>query len=412
LIARLKSGSVPTEQLEISLGSLRAVKNASELVRHLSPEDIPEFITRAFWAIAKQSLDYEAVKWGIAIGALSLREDMIPDLLTFARHTEFTPFAVDAILRACNKQPEWRSYLVPLLAVSEGWGTVRLVNAISREKQLTQNLDVIRAVTIYGVENSEALLVEIGHTIGGMLKPDIFELARNDSRLFVSIVLLMEEILTMAPSLGGILDIPEPKIATDEYFRLLASRSADIWLLKGMRTAKHFFDDPACPFADRAEKSASLALMLKERMSESIVRRGLVDEKARWIALQIIDQERMLELLPELERMAIERPKGDILRVLRMHGDSRQLQSLLELLPRVVDPTERAKRPFSRTNVIWPEKDEAEWEYAVLVMTMGAVASKESIRMLKAAMSDFNPSCATPPVKAQAKFLERKWTTS
>ncbi len=391
LIVRLKSGRLSTAQLESSLKGVRVAPNVDELLAHLSSDDLPECVTRASWNIAKQSRDYEAVKWGIAVGALRLQDKTVPELLTFARHTEFTAYAVVALLRASNERPELRMYLPPLLAVSRGWGIVRLIDFIVRDESLTGNLDLIRAITIYGVENSDGLLIEVGHIIARQLKADAFELARSDSRLFVAIVMLMDEILQTDHPLGGILDVPEPQNLSNEFIRLLASRKPDIWVIWGMRAARAFFDDPECPFEDCIRRSASIALMLHERMSAEIIRAGLMAETTRWIALRIIEQENVVELMPDLERMAMEKPKADVLEVLAQRGDKRQMQLLLDLLPKVVDIDARASRPFSSTNVIWPDNDEAESEYAAIVSVMGQVASQDSIRKLKTAMVDFNP---------------------
>jgi hypothetical protein len=391
LIVSLKSGRVSSSKLEQSLRAFPAAPNVDAVLGHISPDDVPGYVTRAFWNVAKKSRDYEAVKWGIAIGSLRLPDEAVPELLTFARHSELTVYAVVGLLNASAERPELKSYLPPLLAMTDGWGTVRLVDFIGRDKILSSKADVVRAVTIYGVENCAGLLVEVGHKIARQLNPEVFALAASDARLFVAIVTLMEEILTTDHPLGGILDVPEPKTLVEAHFQLLSSRKSDIWVLQGMRTARNFFDDPDCPFDNRMDRSVSLSLMLKERMSADIIRNALADMKTRWIALQIIDQDRMLECMPDLETTVVDSPTSDVIRILGRQGDSRQRQLLLDLLPRVVDFRSRANRPFSATNVQWPERDECEWEYAAIVGIMGAVASQESIRMLKVAIADFNP---------------------
>ncbi len=267
LIARLRAGDVIAAQLEISLTAIQAAPNVNEVFRHLTADDVPDEVARAFWAIAKQSREYEAVKWGIAIGTARFSDDMVPDLLTFARHAEFSRFALIALKRAGMRQPEVRSYLPLLLPVMNGWGIAHLIDDIVRDNAQVAKLEVIRSITIYGVENSEGLLVEFGHVIARHLSPEAFELACSDSRLFVAIVSLMEEILTTDhPLHRGILNVPNSTMLVDAYVRLLASRKPDVWLLQGLRTSRNFFNDPACPLDDRIERKASIEALLGERM--------------------------------------------------------------------------------------------------------------------------------------------------
>jgi hypothetical protein len=268
LIARFRAGDVIAAQLEISLSSIQAAPNVNEVFRHLTADDVPDEVARAFWAIAKRSREYEAVKWGIAIGTARFSDDMVPDLLTFARHAEFSRFALIALKRAGVNHPEIRSYLPLLLPVMNGWGIAHMIDEIVRDKAQLAQLEVIRSVAVYGVENSEGLLVEFGHVIARHLSPEAFELACSDSRLFVAIVLLMEEILTTDhPLHRGILDVPNSTMLVDAYVRLLASRKPDVWLLQGLKTARSFFNDPECPLEDREARKSSIDVLLEERIS-------------------------------------------------------------------------------------------------------------------------------------------------
>jgi hypothetical protein len=245
-------------------------------------------------------------------------------------------------------------------------------------------------MTVYGVENSDGLLVEFGYVLARQLTDEAFELARLDSRLLAAIVLLMEEILTTDhPLRGGILDVPDSRMLIDEYSRLLEARAPDIWTIQGLRIARRFFNDSACPLDDREHRKASVDVLLSRRMSASIIRDGLANKNSRWFALQIIDDDKLVDIMPDVERLATEEPAWNVFSILVHHGDRRQHQLLLDMLPNIVEFGARGQRPFSSQNIF---DDKVEREYAVIVGAMGVIGSEEAIRLLKGALVDFNPT--------------------
>jgi len=112
----------------------------------------------------------------------------------------------------------------------------------------------------------------------------------------------------------------------DAHVRLLTSRKPDVWLLQGLRTARSFFNDSACPLEGRKERKESIDALLGERMSADVIRNGLMDKQSRWVALEMIDQDRLTDLLPDVETLAVEESEYHTLTVLGSHGDERQLQ--------------------------------------------------------------------------------------
>ncbi len=92
---------------EIGQGKIQNWKTVEERIRgraaravmdrvleSLTGTPVERLRPRMFRDLAQNSRDYEAVKWGVAIGALDAKPEFIEDLLLFARHSEFTVHAV------------------------------------------------------------------------------------------------------------------------------------------------------------------------------------------------------------------------------------------------------------------------------------------------------------------------------
>lgn len=354
---------------ETRLRGLGVLRSIDTLFQTLDPDLVTPAIKRLFWEIAFHSSDYEAVKWGVAIGCIRMDDREFRDAMTFARHPEFTLYCSVAFLREGRSEA-----LLELLPEVRQWAVIRVIEAIVRDEDLISRHDVQREVIRCGMERSEGIPMEIAYTIASHVDLS----AHFDGS--DAIVELLTVLLTNPESHGRFQDLPNADNLRDDFVSMLATRPPDVAVLRGLQAA----DTP---------EARHLAL---EMDVDEVVRRGLADEKQRWPALAMIREKKLTSLLPDVRALV---PQAGAVWLLSEIGGPEDVALLLETLPRIVDLEARAKRPKSDRNVLGPDFQSSQ-TYAQIVGALGRLATPVAGAAVKRAARDFDPVVRAAAVHA------------
>jgi HEAT repeat protein len=356
--------------------------------------DVTPAVKRLFWEAAKNSRDYNTVKWGIAIGGLDLSEQELPILLTLARHGEFTLYAAHVLLRESEKQPSLKRHLVGLLPVSRQWGVIRLIDIIVLDKSLIEEPAVQRDVLIYGMENNDGIPMEVAFTIASAVNlPTLFVAGEGDERVYRAGVLLMDTLLLEPAPLGGLTDLKDWPRVYDGFLVLIEKRTADIPMLSALASLETWLSDKDLTWERKNAELGRVRRLTEERLSAEIVRRGLENERDRWNALNLIGKHKLTVLLPAVEVLFKTKPDFSTISTLSALGGRDQLQLMLDTIPTLVDLDAREGKPMSHENINtpWPEAEKG-MLYSQIVRSLGQLATMEAIAHIKRAGTDFDPA--------------------
>lgn len=391
---------------EANVAQINAATEVDKLLEDLYVRDATPEVKRTFWEVAKGSRDYNAVKWGIAIGSLRLRDDEIPPLLDFARHGEFTVYASHALLRASEESPGLKEHLVGLLPYARQWAVISLINYIVQDESLISKPDVQRDVLIYGMENNEGIPMEVAYTIANAVDlGPLFAKARTDDRLYVASTELMETLLGDPAPLGGLADLENGEEVFDAYMALLTERETDIRTVNSLGTIEDFLRDQELSWESRKHRLAEVEVIARDRYSDEIVRAGIRDSDTRWMALTLVRTRGLMSLLSDVEAAFRENPDFNAIATLAEIGGNQQLQLLMDSIPQLVELDERARQPRSEINV-WGPDHRGGMEYAQVVRNLGKLGTPEAIGHLKRAASDYDPRVRDAAMAGFADLLD------
>lgn len=406
LVRAINAGQVNDWRVvEESLRTVRTATNVDHVLQELLVTDVTDRMRGLFWDLARRSNDYEAVKWGVALGSLNLRSQEVDDLLLLSRHAEFTLYCAHALMRESGRIPTYKKYLVELLPVSRQWGVIRLIDYIVNDKDLVADRDTQREILLCGMENHNGIPMEVAFTIAKAVDlPLFFDEAVKDDRVYSAVVDLMDTLIEDTAPLGGLTDLEEWQTVFDAYLRMIERRSVDVLMLSSLRTLQGFLEDKGLEWSGREAKLGYVRYLLNERFSIDVVRRGLQLPKRRWLALRIIKERQLRELLPQVEEVFKE-SSGDVgvIDVLGALGEMRHLQLLMDHIPRIVDLESRKGRPISRENVMGTEYAN-EFQYGIIVAFLGRLGTVEAIAHIKRAGRDYDPYLRSAACRAIAQL--------
>lgn len=302
IIRRLDEDSVDGWQpIESATADVSAATCIDEVLAHLDPRTVvtPE-LAALFWDVALNSSRVESVKWGMTIGSFGLAHDQLPALLTLGRHPEFTVYVARVLTRESQQQPELKQLLVDLLARAHDWGLGALIEHIAEDAELIERPDVQRELLVRGVENWR-LPGGSAETIAGAIDmPALSAAAVSDDRIFAALTnlwsaLTIEDDGARAEWWRYFVDWDA---RYDSFVTLLEARAADIRLLGALRDLQTWLAYGTLSWPRRAEEQTRIAHLWQTRLSADAVREGLRDESTRSLALLIMDENELRELLP------------------------------------------------------------------------------------------------------------------
>ena len=389
---------------EKNVGKIQASSCIDTVLSSLTTSDITSSVRKVFWEMARGSRNYEAVKWGIGIASVGLQPNEVADLLILARHAEFTLYASHALLRESEAHPEFKKHLVALLPISYGWGVVKVIEYIVRDKSLIGHRGVQRDVLIHGMHNCESIPMEIAFTIAKAINLRSFCLeAGRDGQLYRALTSLMDTLVNEPDPLGGLAQLDQWPPIYDAYVTMIGERPVDARLLVALSSLEHFLDDKKLNWPRRLTELDKVRRMFDERLSPAVLRRDLGSEEGRWAALQIIREKSVRDLLPDVEAAFNKKPDFETVQILGELGGRQQLEVMLKRIPSLVDLEARRSVPFSMVNVFGPEyKDD--FLYAQIIEALGRLATPPALERIKAAASDLNPQVRSAACNAIAQL--------
>jgi hypothetical protein len=394
--------------LEQRIGGHGALANLDRVLEALKGTDVSRLNLKLFRDLAQNSRIYEAVKWGIGIGALDANPEFVEALFLFARHSEFTVHAVGALFRSYPQTPQLKERLLSLLPVNREWGVIRLVELILGVPDFASDLSVQRECLICGMQNNESIPMEIAFTLAS--HTDVYHflaLSQTDRRVFMNFSLMMNTLLTDSAPLGGLRDLPEPERLFSGYLALLEKEAPDNYVLMGLKAADEFLNDSETQWLDKEQLLRQVRDLLHERASLDILSAGLKDPSTRWIALRIIRENRVRALVPDVETLFLHKPDSMNIEVLSELGGKDELERMFLKIPEIVNLSERAVRPLSKINLIGPEHKNS-FEYAGIVKILGQLGTPEATLHLKRAFRDYDPLIRAAACAAVTKMDRSK----
>lgn len=369
------------------------------------PFRISPAATRMFWQMAQESAHFEAVKWGIAIGALDGDPAKINDLVIMARHPELSIYACVALRRMMDQTPEATQALIGLLPVSNGWGVVKLVEQFQEEERLAADLHTQRMAAIYGTENRDGIPYEIAFLLASYLDLHrLIDLAETDDRLCRALCDLFSTLFIAPEPLGGIADLDEPIPLLGHLLEMLAKRPADVYVLALLLNLRQEMAESGLDQTQAPTLLHDVNDLWQRRYDDDLLRRGLEeDDRTRWLTAGLICCIPAFHLRRELRALVSATADRASLRALARIGDAGDLEALLAAIPRLVKLEERARRPISAT---W-EFDEdhlATDDYATIVAALGLLATPAAIHEIRRALRDYAPEVREAACQAAANL--------
>lgn len=340
-----------------------------------------------FWDIALQSRDYNAVKWGLALGTFDMSDNQVADLLLFARHGEFSLFAIHALAHELNNKPEIGQHLLGVLPVCRQWAVIQLINHIISDETLLSDEITQQKILIYAMKNNDGIPMEVAFTIANSINMKAFcKKAVKDEEVYYALCDLMNTLITDPQPLGGLSDLADPEQLLEVYVAMLEKRQPDIHMIYTLRIVQQYLHNKSYD-NDLKERVASLSV---GSLSEDIVREGLYDQNTKFLALEIIKNNNLVSLLSDVENCLQENPDWACVDVIGQIGSEENLRNLLNNLPMIVDLPPRRNRPLSQKNIIGEEFQQS-CLYASILRQIGKLASNDSIAVLKEAAVDYDP---------------------
>ncbi len=392
--------------VERNIRGIGAASHLDNVLRGLKRNDITPTVKRLFWEAARNSHDYEAVKWGLAIGGLFLTEQELPDLLTLARHSEFTLYASHVLVQESRRQPEYKEALFDLLPVSRQWGVIFVIDHIVEEPELISDHANQEQVLKYGMGNCEGIPMEVAFTIAKAIDiPHFLDKAGRDEDVFPAITALFHTLLLERRPLGGICDLEDGPSLFEQYSALIEARPTDMEVLGALRSMTMFLKHEDVAWDGREHLLDRTRQLYEDRMSLEIVKAGLGEERDRWLALQIIQEKKLVELLPDVLESFDAKPDTTAIDVLGHLGDASHLEAMMQKIPEIVDLPGRQERPLSPVNVLGPEHL-GNMEYAWIVKYLGKLGTHEAVSQIKRAAKDYDPQVRLYAMKAVLSLPE------
>ena len=147
-------------------------------------------------------------------------------MLDLARHPELTAAASLVLGVAADADPELKLVKVRLLALTDGWGVVQLVDELGREPDLMADVAVQRQVLVYGAKNGAQLAMECYFDIARIIQfPDWIERAHGDDEVFAAVLKIMRGLCTEPEPVGGFADRPDAEQLIERFVVLLGTRA-------------------------------------------------------------------------------------------------------------------------------------------------------------------------------------------
>lgn len=378
-------------ELDAITSVARASNGVDQLLEALEKDDLAPHVRNMLWTLARKSRRAESVKWGMAIGSVGMQETEVETLLVLAVHAEFTLYAAHALFREGAREPRYRQKLVELLPRVRQWGVVRVIDYIVVDETLVRDPVVQRKLVVHGMQNNDGIPNEVALTIAKAV--DVRRLigeSMDDPRLFNAMVDLISTLLDLSNPLGNLKSLDGWEGIWHAWLALLQRIPSSTRVMWSLFVLEAFLalDDESWPLKE--SETAHVVELLAAKLSVGALRSGLRDPEERTMALPMIVNFEVRELLPELRALFAQNPDADVIDALGELGATPELELLRQAIPRFVDLEARAKVPFSAVDLKGREL-RAGVEYGNIVMWLGRLATPAAVATIRTALADYDP---------------------
>lgn len=314
-LAGFAKGALTERDLELRLHGVRALAAVDRVLRSVVEAKMLDEVADALWRIARTSDDYEAVKWGIAIGSRSSRDvdAVVDDLLVFARHSEFTLYATNALLWHAGRRPDVAARLVRSLSLADMWGRYHMLSQFGVRRELFHDHDVqcelvARAgeTTLDGRgELALARLVDM---------PLVMERAADAPDLAEAVMGTMDGLMQGAAT--SPLDLDDAAGVLSAYLDMLERLGRSARRLDALATLDEYLRRATARCAERQDPRAGALAELGDRAARLTCR--LADDQLlidmigdrRWLrsACQIASRHAKPAVIPALQQLIVPEP--------------------------------------------------------------------------------------------------------
>src|SRR5262245_6094163 len=213
----------------------------------------------------------------------------------------------------------------------------------------------------------------------------------------------MDSLLTQRNPLGGLADLDGWEQLYHAWVEFLEQRDPDVKLLAALRSLRLFLKDDRLEWRRKERERDRIEGLWRTKFSADVLRDGLGGERDRWQTLQIIAEEDVRELLPEVWKAHTTKPDYSTIQVLAKIGGEADLEALRASIGSLVDLEARRHIPLSQQNVIGPGFEKAAG-YGQIVRAMARLATPAAVATIKCALSDYDPSIRAAGCSAVAKL--------
>ena len=388
------------QTVENAIKGITTSSQVDSLLHNLAVADVSPAVKRIFWDLARNSHDYEGVKWGIAVGGIFLAREELRDLLLFARHGEFSLYTSHVLIRESERHPEFKQHLIALLPVCRQWAVIRVIDYVVADKELIADLGNQEKVLVFGMENNDGIPMEVAFTIAKFIDvPFFLDQARDNRRVRTAVILLFESLLTEPQPLGGIHDLNDGRNLFERYLSLVQTAAPDFEVLRALHGIELFLKDEDRAWVDREQLLDKVKKIYDSILKPDILRAGLWEDRNRWLACKIIKEMELSDLLPDIVNCFKAKPDRAVMDAMGCIGAAEQLEMLLQQIPAIVDLGARENVPRSKIN-IHGAQGAANMDYALIVRYLGRLGTPEAVRQIKTAAEDYDPQVRSAAMAA------------
>jgi hypothetical protein len=213
----------------------------------------------------------------------------------------------------------------------------------------------------------------------------------------------MDSLLTEPDPLGGLVDLAGWEGLYDAWVGFLEQRDPDTRLLGALQSLRQFLSADDLEWSRKGQERDRIEGLRKTKFSTAALRCGLGDERDRWLALQLIAEQVVRELLPEVRQAHEQKPGYGTINVLAKIGSKEDLEALRASIGTLVDLEARKQLPLSTENVFGPEHKHST-EYGQIVRAMARLATPGAVATIKSALLDYDPSIRAAGCEAVANL--------
>ncbi len=364
--------------------------HAQVVADQLKPTDLTREVKRLFWETARNTCDYEVVKWAIAIAGKSLAEAEATTLVVFARHSRFAESAVDVIVRESVRRPGLKRFLTSLMTSVSPSGLPAIIGHVLGDEPLLSEKSVQRQLLLSSMQHVDVLPIETVFAVARAIDiPHFVASTGADSQVGEPLHQLMSTMLA-SNSCMHLADIIGAESYLEAYIEAMDSRPADIEWHTRLYSAECFLRDCSPRWPTTAEKLERVREILLSSLSVDVVRQALHDEDYKSFALRFACDRELKQLLPDVEAMFHESVDQDTIRAVGSLGGDAELRLLLDAVPTLVDVNARCSTALRKVS---PEGDEGVPGrlYAEILEHIGKLATVDVTSLVKQALRDYDP---------------------